>query len=106
MISFATFEGMCKPDYGKQIFSHSPKGVYFIVIIKKPCLPNGNRRITKMGVAHAFEQFGSRFFLYSSTVEFMHNFLEKFVMLIMKTEKHPVAMQICIAQFATAQNTK
>ena len=89
-------EGMCKPDYGIQkIFS---KGVYFIVIIKKPCLCNGNRPITKMGVAHAFEQFRSIFFLYSlSAIEFMHNFLEKPVMLIMKTEKHPVAMRICIA---------
>ena len=52
--------GMCKPDYGIQkIFR---KRVYFIGIIKKPCLCNGNRPITKMGVADAFEQFRSRFF--------------------------------------------
>ena len=80
-------------------FPHCPKGVYFIVIIKKPCLRNGNRPITKMGLAHAFEQFGNRIFLYSlSTFEFTHYFLQKLIMLIMKTEKHPVAMQICITQ--------
>ena len=28
----------------------------------------------------------------------MHYFLEKLIMLILKTEKHPVAMKICIAQ--------
>ena len=39
-----------------------------------------------------------RIFLYSlSTFDFMHYFLEKPIMLTMKTEKHPVSMQICIA---------
>ena len=28
----------------------------------------------------------------------MHYFLEKLIILVMKTEKHPVAMKICIAQ--------
>ena len=32
-----------------------------------------------------------------SLFEFMHYFLEKLIMLIMKIEKHPVAMQIWIA---------
>jgi hypothetical protein len=80
-----------------------------------------------MGVAHAFQQyeqvisilviklanlckgchllrlqpsatFGSIIFRYSlSTFEFMHYFLEKLILLIMKTKKHPVAMKICIA---------
>jgi hypothetical protein len=80
-----------------------------------------------MGVAHAFQQykqvisilaiklanlckgchllglqpsatFGSIIFRYSlSTFEFMHYFLEKLIILMIKTEKHPVAMKTCIA---------
>ena len=32
------------------------------------------------------------------TFEFMHYFLEKLILLMTKTQKHPVAMKICIAQ--------
>ena len=52
-------EGMCKPHYGKKVFSQSTNGVYFIVIIKKSQLRNGGvpitDPITEMGVAHAFQ---------------------------------------------------
>ena len=78
-----------------------------------------------MEVAHAFEQyvsiltmkiicanafmqpgaiFESRIFLYFlSAFEFMHYFLEKLIMLVMRTAKHPRAMQIgmyCDLKFA------
>ena len=52
---------MCKPHYSNQDFFPLANSVYFIVIIKKNTLHNGNSQITdpitKMGVAHAFEMY-------------------------------------------------
>ena len=43
---------MCKPHYGNQDFSPLTTGIYFIVIMKKTPLHNGNSPLrTKMGVA-------------------------------------------------------
>ena len=54
-------EGMCKPHYINQDFSPLYNAVYFIEIIKQNPLHNGNSPITdpitKIGVAHAFEQY-------------------------------------------------
>ena len=123
VISSAMLEGMCKPNNGNQDFPHCPKEVYFIVIVKKRWLRNGNRPIIKMGVAIAFEQYVqvisslaifiniwvyalhpvamkigiAQHFSVSFINIWVHAlFLEKLIMLIMKTEKHPVTMKICM----------
>ena len=52
-------EGMCKPHYGNQDFSPLATGIYFIVIMKKTPLHNGNSLMTDQNgssTTHAFEQ--------------------------------------------------
>ena len=80
-------EGICKPDYSNQNFSPLSKGGLSHINNYNLKLCNGNRPIIKMGLAHAFEQYAQ-----------VISILAIKCMLIMKTEKHPVATQICITQ--------